>query len=91
MITEDLKGEGRESHAFGESVNSGTAARIHGSLWGPRAISGPLRFAFAVPIALALLVGAAHAEGPRTVSGLKNPESAAVGADGIMYIASQVL
>jgi gluconolactonase len=49
-----------------------------------RAISGSLRSTF--PLAIALLSSAAHAEGPRTVSGLKNPESAAVGQDGKVYV-----
>ena len=41
---------------------------------------------FASLAAVALLGGAAHAEGPKNISGLKNPESAAVGADGKVYV-----
>jgi gluconolactonase len=49
-----------------------------------RIIARFLRFASLATVAL--LGGAAHAEGPKTVSGLKNPESAAVGADGKVYV-----
>ena len=49
-----------------------------------RAISRSLLSTF--PLAIALLGGAALADEPKTVSGLKNPESAAVGADGKVYV-----
>ena len=41
---------------------------------------------FAVPLVVGFLGGAAHADGPRTVAGLRNPESAAAGADGTVYV-----
>jgi gluconolactonase len=84
MITEEPRREGRESHRSSVPAHSGAGAR---GAWGhPRAIDRFPRIASALLLALATSGMTANAEGPRTVSGLKNPESAAVGADGTVYV-----
>jgi gluconolactonase len=75
--------EGRELLPPGESANPESAPHFRATT---RQTNRSLGLAFALPLAVALFGIGADAEGPRTVSGLKNPESAAVGPDGKVYV-----